>query len=74
MESLELIHADYRKISNLEGKSANDFDSLHNNLDWDQISQLFSVAKDAVEVDSSDLTIQEAVDRVQNLAILRGLL
>jgi hypothetical protein len=25
-------------------------------------------------VDSSDLTIQEAVDRVQNLAILRGLL
>ena len=52
MESLELIHADYRKISNLEGKSANDFDSLHSNLDWDQVSQLLSVAKDAVE--SSD--------------------
>jgi cytidylate kinase len=33
-----------------------------------------AVATDAVEVDSSDLTIQEAVDRVQNLAILRGLL
>ena len=29
-------------------------------------------ATDAVEVDTSNLTIQEVVDRVQNLAILRG--
>jgi cytidylate kinase len=31
------------------------------------------VATDAVEVDTSDLSIQEAVDRLQNLAILRGI-
>jgi cytidylate kinase len=31
------------------------------------------VAIDAVEVDTSDLSIQEAIDRLQNLAILRGI-
>jgi len=31
------------------------------------------VATDAVEVDTSDLSIQEAVDRLQNLATLRGI-
>jgi cytidylate kinase len=31
------------------------------------------VATDAVEVDTSDLSIQEAIDRLQNLAILRGI-
>jgi cytidylate kinase len=30
-------------------------------------------AKEAVEVDTSDLSIQEAVDRLQNLVILRGI-
>ena len=42
--------------------------------DMNRETSPLAVAKDAVEVDSSDLTIQEAVDRVQNLAILRGLL
>jgi cytidylate kinase len=32
-----------------------------------------AIAEDAVEVDTSDLSIQEAVDRLQNLAILRGI-
>jgi cytidylate kinase len=42
--------------------------------DMNRKTSPLAVATDAVEVDSSDLTIQEAVDRVQNLAILRGLL
>jgi cytidylate kinase len=42
--------------------------------DMNRETSPLAVARDAVEVDSSDLTIQEAVDRVQNLAILRGLL
>jgi cytidylate kinase len=42
--------------------------------DMNRKSSPLALAKDAVEVDTSDLTIQEAVDRVQNLAILRGLL
>ena len=42
--------------------------------DMNRKSSPLAVATDAVEVDTSDLTIQEAVDRVQNLAILRGLL
>jgi CMP/dCMP kinase len=42
--------------------------------DMNRETSPLAVATDAVEVDSSDLTIQEAVDRVQNLAILRGLL
>ena len=42
--------------------------------DMNRKSSPLTVATDAVEVDTSDLTIQEAVDRVQNLAILRGLL
>jgi len=32
------------------------------------------VAADAVEIDTSKLSIQEVVDRVQNIAILRGLM
>ena len=32
-----------------------------------------SIAKDAVEVDTSDLSIQEVVDKLLNLAILRGI-
>ena len=42
--------------------------------DMNRETSPLAVATDAVEVDSSDLTIQEAVDRVKNLAILRGLL
>jgi cytidylate kinase len=42
--------------------------------DMNRETSPLAVAADAVEVDTSDLTIQEAVDRVQNLAILRGLL
>ena len=42
--------------------------------DMNRKSSPLTVATDAVEVDTSDLTIQEAVDRVQNLANLRGLL
>jgi cytidylate kinase len=32
-----------------------------------------AIASDAIEVDTSDLSIKEAVDRLQNLAILRGI-
>ena len=42
--------------------------------DMNRATSPLAAATDAVEVDSSDLTIQEAVDSVQNLAILRGLL
>ena len=42
--------------------------------DMNREASPLAAATDAVEVDSSDLTIQEAVDSVQNLAILRGLL
>ena len=42
--------------------------------DMNRETSPLAAATDAVEVDSSDLTIQEAVDSVQNLAILRGLL
>jgi cytidylate kinase len=42
--------------------------------DMNRETSPLAAAADAVEVDSSGLTIQEAVDSVQNLAILRGLL
>ena len=42
--------------------------------DMNRETSPLAAAADAVEVDSSDLTIQEAVDSVRNLAILRGLL
>jgi len=42
--------------------------------DMNRETSPLAAATDAVEVDSSDLTIQEAVDSVQNLAILCGLL
>jgi len=42
--------------------------------DMNRETSPLAAATDAVEVESSDLTIQEAVDSVQNLAILRGLL
>jgi cytidylate kinase len=46
---------------------------LRDERDMNRKSSPLAIATDAVEVDTSDLTIQEAVDRVQNLAILRGL-
>ena len=42
--------------------------------DMNRESSPLAAASDAVEVDSSDLTIQEAVDSVKNLAVSRGLL
>jgi cytidylate kinase len=42
--------------------------------DMNRETSPLAAAADAVEVDSSGLTIQEAVDSVRNLAILRGLL
>jgi cytidylate kinase len=42
--------------------------------DMNRETSPLAAAADAVEVDSSDLTIQEAVDSVRNLAILRGVL
>jgi cytidylate kinase len=46
---------------------------LRDERDMNRKSSPLAVAMDAVEVDTSNLTIQEAVDRLQNLAILRGL-
>jgi cytidylate kinase len=41
--------------------------------DMNRKASPLAIAEDAVEVDTSDLSIQEAVDRLQNLAILRGI-
>ena len=41
--------------------------------DMNRKASPLAIATDAMEVDTSDLSIQEAVDRLQNLAILRGI-
>lgn len=41
--------------------------------DMNREASPLAMATDAIEIDTSDLTIQEAVDRLQNLAILRGI-
>jgi cytidylate kinase len=41
--------------------------------DMNRKASPLAVATDAVEVDTSDLSIQEAVDKLHNLAILRGI-
>jgi len=41
--------------------------------DMNRKASPLAIATDAVEIDTSDLSIQEAVDRLQNLAILRGI-
>ena len=41
--------------------------------DMNREASPLSIATDAVEVDTSDLSIQEAVDKLLNLAILRGI-
>lgn len=41
--------------------------------DMNRKASPLAIADDAVEIDTSDLSIQEAVDRLQNLAILRGI-
>ena len=46
---------------------------LRDERDMNRKSSPLAIATNAVEVDTSDLSIQEAVDIVQNLAILRGL-
>ena len=41
--------------------------------DMNRKASPLAVATDAIEVDTSDLSIQEAVDKLHNLAILRGI-
>ena len=41
--------------------------------DMNREASPLSIATDAIEVDTSDLSIQEAVDKLLNLAILRGI-
>lgn len=41
--------------------------------DMNRKASPLAIAKDAVEVDTSDISIKQAVDRLQNLAILRGI-
>ena len=41
--------------------------------DMNRKASPLSIATDAIEVDTSDLSIQEAVDKLLNLAILRGI-
>ena len=41
--------------------------------DMNRKASPLAIAEDAVEVDTSDLSIQESVDRLHNLAILRGI-
>jgi len=41
--------------------------------DMNREASPLSIATDAIEVDTSDLSIQEAVDKLMNLAILRGI-
>ena len=41
--------------------------------DMNRKASPLAIATDAMEVDTSDLSIQEAVDRLKNLAILRGI-
>ena len=41
--------------------------------DMNREASPLAMATDAIEIDTSDLTIQEAVDRLQNLVILRGI-
>ncbi len=41
--------------------------------DMNRKASPLAIATDAMEVDTSDLSIQEAVDRLHNLAILRGI-
>ena len=46
---------------------------LRDERDMTRKASPLAIAEDAVEVDTSDLSIQEAVDRLQNLVILRGI-
>jgi cytidylate kinase len=41
--------------------------------DMNRKASPLAIATDAVEVDTSDISIQQAVDRLKNLAILRGI-
>jgi cytidylate kinase len=41
--------------------------------DMNRKASPLAIAIDAVEVDTSDISIQQAVDRLKNLAILRGI-
>jgi len=41
--------------------------------DMNRKASPLAIAKDAVEVDTSDISVKQAVDRLQNLAILRGI-
>jgi cytidylate kinase len=46
---------------------------LRDERDMNRKASPLTIAEDAVEVDTSDLSIQESVDRLHNLAILRGI-
>ena len=46
---------------------------LRDERDMNRKASPLAIASDAIEVDTSDLSIKEAVDRLQNLAILRGI-
>ena len=46
---------------------------LRDERDMNRKVSPLAIAEDAVEVDTSELSIQEAVDRLQNLAILRAI-
>ena len=46
---------------------------LRDERDTNRKASPLTIAEDAVEVDTSDLSIQESVDRLHNLAILRGI-
>jgi cytidylate kinase len=46
---------------------------LRDERDMNRKASPLAIAEDAVEVDTSDLSIQEAVDKLQNLAILRAI-
>ena len=46
---------------------------LRDERDMNRKASPLAIAENAVEVDTSDLSIQEAVDKLQNLAILRAI-
>jgi cytidylate kinase len=46
---------------------------LRDQRDMSREASPLAIADDAVEIDTSDLSITEVVDRLHNLAILRGI-
>jgi cytidylate kinase len=46
---------------------------LRDERDMNREASPLTIAEDAIEIDTSELSIQESVDRLHNLAILRGI-